>query len=626
MSLLDNPNLHQDLKKMTTAELTELAKEIRVFLIESVSKTGGHLAPSLGVVELTLALHKTFSTPTDKIIWDVGHQSYTHKILTGRKKDFATLRQYGGLSGFPKRSESPHDAFDTGHSSTSISAGLGMVVARDLKNEKFEVVSVIGDGALTGGMALEALNNVGDLGKKIIIVLNDNEMSISKNVGAMAEYLCRMRTAPRYSRIKRDVEDLLKNNLPSISTQVIKTVERVKDSLKYLLVPGMLFEDLGLTYMGPIDGHNLDLLQEVMLKAKEINGPVLVHVITNKGCGYAPAEENAGKFHGVGPFKISSGDKIVDPHASITYTEVFSKTLLRLAAKNPLITAITAAMPDGTGLTRFSKVYPTRFFDVGIAEQHAVTLAAGMAAQGLKPLVALYSTFSQRAYDQILHDVCLQNLPVVIALDRAGLVGDDGPTHHGIFDFSFLRSIPNITIMSPKDEAELEEMLVTAFTMNTPVVLRYPRGSGLGVELNNKECSSLPIGKVEQIINIENAKTVILAIGSMVYPAMAVQEKLLVAGIPCDVVNARFVKPLDREFLQALPSKYSHLVTMEESLFAGGFGSGVLEFLNQEKISLPTTCFAIGDQFVTHGNKKSLFLELGLDVDSMTERIKREIF
>ena len=480
--LLNTINSPEDVKKLSEQQLEQLAQEIRQFMISVISKTGGHLAPNLGVVELTLALHRVFSTPKDKLVFDVGHQAYVHKIITGRREQFPTLRQYGGLSGFPKRSESEHDAFGTGHSSTSISAALGMAVARDLQGEDYDVVAVIGDGSMTGGMAFEGLNNAGDLHKRMIVVLNDNEMSISKNVGAMSEYLYQLRTGETYNKIKSDIEGWLKNM--EFGTDVLKAIRRLKGSVKYLMVPSSIFEELGYTYLGPIDGHDLNALQDVFHAAKKIDGPVLVHVLTKKGKGYAPAEESPNKFHGTGPYELETGKKIANPNAPITYTEVFGNTLTDMAKEDKKIVGITAAMPDGTGLSTFAKAHPDRFFDVGIAEQHAVTAAAGMAAAGLKPVAAIYSTFMQRAYDSVLHDICMQNLHVTMCLDRAGLVGDDGFTHHGVFDYAYLRSMPKMTIMAPKDENELRHMLKTALDFNGPISVRYPRGSGLGVDIS----------------------------------------------------------------------------------------------------------------------------------------------
>lgn len=624
MTLLDKINSPDDLKKFTAEELECLCNEIRTLLIDVTSKNGGHLAPNLGVVELTIALHKVFNTPKDKIVWDVGHQAYVHKILTGRKETFATLRQYKGLSGFPKRQESPHDAFGTGHASTSISAALGMAAARDLKGEKYNVIAVIGDGALTGGMALEGLNNAGDLQKKLIVILNDNEMSIAKNVGAMSEYLYRIRTDPTYSKLKYDAESLLKS-IPTIGEQVAKTANRLKDSLKYFLVPGMLFEDLGFTYMGPIDGQDIKAVEDVLETAKTMDKPVLVHIITKKGKGYLPAEISPNKFHGTGAFDIATGKKIVVPNAPKTYTEVFSDTILELAENDDNLVAITAAMPDGTGLATFAKKYPKRFFDVGIAEQHAVTMAAGMACDGIKPYVAIYSTFLQRSYDQVLHDVCMQNLHVVFCLDRAGLVGDDGYTHHGVFDYSYLSMMPNMTIMAPKDENELRYMLYTSSKLRGPVAIRYPRGSGIGVDCNSALKTFLPVGTGE--ILREGNDVSIWAIGSMVKTACEVAELLAGVGIDANVVNARFVKPLDEELLLDMATKTKCIVTIEENILAGGFGSSILQNLNKLDLLNNTKVinFAIPDIFVPQGATKLLLQDMHLDSASIAATIQEKL-
>ena len=612
--LLDTINSPVDVKKLTVEQLVQLAAEIRQLLINVIAKNGGHLAPNLGVVELTLALHKVFSTPEDKIIFDVGHQAYIHKIVTGRREQFHTLRQYGGLSGFPKRSESEHDAFGVGHSSTSISAALGMAVARDVKGEDYNVVAVIGDGSMTGGLAFEALNNAGDLRKKMIVVLNDNEMSISKNVGAMSEYLYHLRTGETYNKIKHDLESWLSN--VEFGGDVLKVIRRIKGSVKNLMLPTCIFEELGFTYLGPIDGHDVHSLIEVLEAAKHINEPVLVHVITKKGKGYAPAEESPNKFHGTGPYEVATGAKITNPNAPITYTEVFGKTIIELAKENENLVAITAAMPDGTGLTPFSKEFPSRFFDVGIAEQHAVTAAAGMAAAGLNPVVAVYSTFLQRAYDSVLHDICMQNLHVNLCLDRAGLVGDDGFTHHGVFDYAYLRSMPNMTVMAPKDEDELRHMLKTAVTMNSPVAVRYPRGSGVGVDISGEKIV-LPIGKAEVLR--EGSDVCLWAIGTMVESALLVADKLLQEGISAGVVNMRFAKPLDKALLLEHAAKYKKLVTMEEGVLQGGVGSAVLEALNEAKLlgECEVLNFAIPDEFILHGDKQRLFQDIGLDVETM---------
>ena len=615
---LDKINSPADVKKLSVPQLEQLAKEIRQLLISVISKTGGHLAPNLGVVELTLALHRVFTTPKDKIVFDVGHQSYIHKIITGRREQFSTLRQYGGLSGFPKRSESEHDAFGTGHSSTSISAALGMAVARDLQGEDYNVIAVIGDGSMTGGMAFEALNNAGTLHKKMIVVLNDNEMSISKNVGAMSEYLYQLRTGETYNKIKHDIEGWLKNM--EFGTDVLKAIRRLKGSVKYLMVPTSIFEELGFTYLGPIDGHDLQGLTEVLQAAKKINGPVLVHVLTKKGKGYKPAEESPNKFHGTGPFDITTGKKIANPNAPITYTEVFGRTLAELANTDKDIIGITAAMPDGTGMSTFAKAHPERCFDVGIAEQHAVTSAAGAAAVGLKPVAAIYSTFLQRAYDSVLHDICMQKLHVTLCLDRAGLVGDDGYTHHGVFDYAYLRSMPEMTIMAPKDENELRHMLKTAVDFDGPVSVRYPRGSGVGVSIT-EPMHSLPIGKAEVLR--EGKDVCLWAIGSMVQSALQAADKLAEQGISAGVVNMRFAKPLDEELLLEHAAQYGKIVTLEEGVLQGGVGSAVLETLNAAKMLQKCQVLTLGipDEFVLHGDKKLLFKDLGMDVETIADKI-----
>ena len=616
-NILDTINSPADVKRLSIPELKQLAEEIRQFLIRVISKTGGHLAPNLGVVELSLALHRVFSTPKDKIVFDVGHQSYIHKIVTGRREKFATLRQYGGISAFPKCTESEHDAFGTGHSSTSISAALGMAVARDLQGADYDVVAVIGDGSMTGGMAFEALNNAGTLHKKMIVVLNDNEMSISKNVGAMSEYLYQLRTGETYNKIKNDLESWLKN--VDFGSDVLKALRRLKGSVKYLMVPTSIFEELGFTYLGPVDGHDVEGLIDVLQAARKINGPVMVHVLTKKGKGYKPAEESPNKFHGTGPYEIATGKKITNPDAPITYTEVFGKTITELADTDKKIVGITAAMPDGTGLSTFAKAHPERFFDVGIAEQHAVTSAAGIAAAGLKPVAAIYSSFLQRAYDSVLHDICIQNLHVTLCLDRAGLVGDDGYTHHGVFDYAYLRSIPNMTIMAPKDENELRHMLKTAVDFDGPISIRYPRGSGVGVDIS-EPVHTLPIGKAEVLR--EGQDVCIWAIGSMVQSALDAVAALAEQGISAGVVSMRFVKPLDTELLFKCAKKYGKLVTLEEGVLAGGVGSAVLEALNKEQLLQQCRVLTLGipDEFVLHGDKKLLFRDLSLDVPSIVKQ------
>ena len=616
-NLLDKINSPTDVKKLSDEQLKQLAAEIRQLLIKVISHTGGHLAPNLGVVELTLALHKVFNTPQDKLVFDVGHQAYIHKIITGRREQFPTLRQYGGLSGFPKRCESEHDAFGTGHSSTSISAALGMAAARDLQGEDYNVVAIIGDGSMTGGMAFEALNNAGTLHKKMVVVLNDNEMSISKNVGAMSDYLYHLRTGETYNKIKNDIEGWLKNM--EFGTDVLKAIRRLKGSVKYLMVPTSIFEELGFTYLGPVDGHDIHGLIEVLQAAKKIDGPVMVHVLTKKGKGYKPAEESPNKFHGTGPFEIATGKKITNPAAPISYTEVFGKTITELADSDKKIVGLTAAMPDGTGLNIFAQAHPDRFFDVGIAEQHAVTAAAGMAAAGMKPVTAIYSTFMQRAYDSILHDICMQKLHVTMCLDRAGLVGDDGYTHHGVFDYAYLRSIPNMTIMAPKDENELRHMLKTALSFNGPISVRYPRGSGVGVDIT-EPMHELPIGKAEVLR--EGTELCFWAIGSMVQSAVQAADKLKEQGIDAGVVNMRFAKPLDKELLIEHAKRYGKIVTLEEGVLAGGVGSEVLEILDDAGLLQQCAVLRLGipDEFVTHGDKKLLFRDLGLDTDAIVQK------
>lgn len=617
MRLLEQIKGPEDIKKLETLDLNLLAKETRKFIIESVSQTGGHLAPNLGIVELTLALHYIFDTNKDRVVWDVGHQSYVHKIITGRKENFSSLRQFGGVSGFPKREESIHDAYNTGHSSTSISAALGFALARDRQGEDYQVAAVIGDGALTGGQAFEALNEAGHLGVNMLVVLNDNEMSIAENVGAISSYLSRLRSDPSYTKRKKDIEYLLRK-VPAIGSTVVKAVERVKDSIKYLVVPGMLFEELGFTYLGPIDGHNIQGLVTVLKKAKKMQGPVLLHILTKKGKGYKPAEENPSLFHGVGPFNLESGEVIKKPGPP-TYTKIFSKTLVELAEKDESIAAITAAMPEGTGLKSFAERYPKRFFDVGIAEQNAVSMATAIALAGMRPVVAIYSTFLQRAYDQIVHDVCLQKAPVLFAIDRAGIVGHDGPTHHGAFDFSYLRHIPDMSVIAPKDEEELRHMIYTALQYQGPVALRYPRGQGVGVPLST-DYKQIPWGTGE--ILTAGKDLLIIAVGTMVHPALAIGEILLKQGISSTVINARFVKPLDEALIREAAEKHTHIVTMEENVIAGGFGAGVLEFLARLGMSKKVLNIGLPDKFVAHGNTSTLHESLNLTPEKMTQRIK----
>ncbi len=611
-----------DIKNMKVAELKTLAQEIRQEIIEVVSKNGGHLAPNLGVVELTLALHAVFHTPEDKIVWDVGHQAYVHKLLTGRYDRFSTIRTYGGLSGFPKRSESVHDAFGAGHSSTSISAATGLAKARDLQGGKNNVIAVIGDGAMTGGMAFEALENAGHMDSNLIVILNDNEMSIDPNVGAMADYLSRARSNPTYTKSKEEVEEILKK-IPAIGGKLFKAADTLKDSLKYMLVPGVLFEEFGFKYYGPVNGHDLSALLTVLDNVKDVQHPVLVHVVTQKGKGYEPAEKNPDLFHGVGAFDIQTGQ--VKQKATVpSYTAVFGKTLTDLGKQDDKIVGITAAMGKGTGINQFQKYFPDRTIDVGIAEEHAVTMAAAMALEGYKPVVAIYSTFLQRAYDQILHDVALQKAPVVFCLDRAGIVGDDGPTHHGIFDISYLRHIPGMVCMAPKDENELRHMLNSALTYNCPVSIRYPRGAGLGVALD-EPLQVLPMGKAE--ILQQGEQITLLALGSMVNVARQVADLLQqTMGITATVVNARFVKPLDGELIRTCAADSKLLVTMEEHALAGGFGSAVLELLNAAGMDSSNVLrIGIGDEFVPHG-KTDLLKELaGLDAAHIAQAIKQRM-
>lgn len=620
-ALLNRIEKPEDVKALTVRELEQLASELRHFIIDTVSQNGGHLAPNLGTVELTLALYSVFSFPGDKLVWDVGHQAYTHKILTGRRDAFKTLRKKGGITGFPNRSESVYDAFGVGHASTSISAALGMALARDARGEKNQVIAVIGDGALTGGESFEALNNAGDLGTKLIVILNDNEMSIDANVGAMSEYLSRIRIAPQYARAKRDMGSLLMS-IPHIGDKVYKTASHLKDGVRSVLVPGSLFEEMGFHYIGPIDGHNIGLLEEVLASAKEMEGPVLIHIHTVKGKGYKPAEQAPDKFHGVGCFDPSTGKSAKKAGCAPSYTSVFSKALIDLAKDRPDILAITAAMPSGTGLKAFGQAYPKRFFDVGIAEEHAMTLAAGMAAAGMHPIIALYSTFAQRAYDQLIHDVCLQNLPVTLCLDRAGLVGEDGPTHHGVFDLSYLRQMPNMCVMAPKDEEELRHMLATAIAIEGPAAVRYPRGAGLGVPLTDS-LETLPVGKAEVLQ--EEGNIAFLAVGTMVEKAKEAAAILKEEGIEAAVVNMRFIKPLDTELLGEMARTKRLLITAEENVLAGGFGSAVAEYLADHGIEVPLLRFGIPDRFIEQGTRRELLSLCGLQPDEMAERIRERL-
>lgn len=614
--ILDKIKKPNDIHKIALADFPQLAEEIRNFLLESVSETGGHLASNLGVVELTLALHNVLDFPEDKLIWDVGHQAYTHKILTGRKEEFKTLRKEGGLSGFPKRSESDCDSFDTGHSSTSISAGLGYVRARDILGQKHHVVSVIGDGALTGGMAYEAMNNAAELKTNFIIVLNDNNMSISKNVGGMSSYLSALRTAEAYTGMKINATKALKK-IPRIGTAVVDTMRKTKSSIKQLIIPGMLFENMGLTYLGPVDGHNMRQMMKLFNEAKRVEGPVLVHVLTEKGHGYIPACSHPARFHGTGPFDVKTG-KFLETKENLNYTDVFSKTMCSLGKENRRVAAITAAMPEGTGLKAFARSFPERFFDVGIAEEHAVTFAAGLALGGLIPVVAIYSSFLQRAVDQILHDVCMQKLHVVFAIDRAGLVGADGETHQGCFDFSYLSMIPNLTVMAPKNDWELQEMLRAAVRdFDGPCAIRYPKGTAYtGLSEFHQP---VQIGKSEVLY--EGREVAILAVGSMVSTCKEVYDMLKCRGIEPTFVNARFIKPLDTEILDTLAKTHSLFVTVEENVKNGGFGEHVSAYMEACQPDVRVMNLAIWDRFVEQGKIESLRVKIGLSSVEIAETI-----
>lgn len=617
--LLSRVNDPLDIRAMDISQLKILAQELREEIIATVARNGGHLASSLGVVELTIALHYVFDTPRDLLVWDVGHQTYAHKLLTGRREVFHTLRRSGGISGFPKREESPYDTFDVGHSSTSISAALGMAEALSRQGKKQKVVAVIGDGSLTAGMAFEALNHLGTLDRDLIVVLNDNEMSISPNVGALSSYLNKILTGQLFTRFRDDMKGFIRT-LPGVGEPVSRIVKKWEEYAKGMITPGLLFEELGLKYVGPLDGHRLRLLIETLRNVRQLTGPILVHVVTKKGKGYAPAEQEPTRFHGIGPFDPETG-KALHANAKPTYTSVFGRTLLRLAAEDRRIVAITAAMPQGTGLEAFAKEYPDRFYDVGIAEQHAVTMAAGFAVQGMRPVVAIYSTFLQRAYDQVVHDVCLQGLPVVFALDRGGIVGEDGPTHHGLFDLSYLRHIPNMVVMAPKDEAELQQMLATALTLQGPSAVRYPRGEGVGVRLWDGEIPLLENGRCEVLTDGEDL--MILAVGACVYPALEASKLLEERGVHATVVNARFVKPLDRDRLLPLMLRIGRVITVEENVLAGGFGSAVLEMLQDGTREVPEVKvlrIGIGDQFVEHGSPAELRARYGLDAQSIAQR------
>lgn len=616
--LLEQIKKENDIKNIAKEDWDKLAAEIREFLIEKISVTGGHLGSNLGAVELTMALHLALDLPEDKIVWDVGHQSYTHKLLTGRREGFENLRKYGGLSGFPKRKESECDCFDTGHSSTSISAGLGMVKARDIKGEKNTVVAVIGDGSLTGGMAYEAMNNASRLETNYIIILNDNNMSISENVGGVSKYLNNIRTADKYLNLRDSIYYSLRDKKNGAA--MVEFVRRVKSGFKHLVIPGMFFEDMGLTYLGPVDGHDVKAMVKVINEAKKCKKAVLVHVMTNKGKGYEPAERHPARFHGAEPFDIATGLP-KNKKLKANYTDVFSTVMIKLGQRNENVVAITAAMPDGTGLKRFQNMYPDRFFDVGIAEQHAVTFAAGLAAGGLTPVVAVYSSFLQRAYDQILHDVCIQNLPVVFAIDRAGIVGSDGETHQGIFDLSYLSSIPNMHIMAPKNKWELSDMMKFAVKFGAPIAVRYPRGEAYdGLEEYREP---IVYGKSEMIF--EEKDIALMAVGSMVKTAVEVREKLKEKGYNITLVNGRFVKPIDTDMIGKLSENHTLLVTMEENVESGGFGEKVRSYVDERKFTMGVLNVCVPDEYVEHGNVELLRKEIGIDADSIVAKIEKRM-
>ncbi|MDF2839759.1 MAG: 1-deoxy-D-xylulose-5-phosphate synthase [Clostridia bacterium] len=618
-NLLDKINSPEDIKQLKERELQQLSQEIREYIIDTVSETGGHLASNLGVVELSLALHKVFDSPKDKIIWDVGHQAYIHKLLTGRKEKLKTIRTLGGLSGFPKRSESEHDIFETGHSSTSISAALGIAKARDLSGEDYNVIAVIGDGSLTGGMAFEALNHAGDFPTRLIVILNDNNMSISDNIGGMSNYLSKIRTVPAYFKFKARLGGVLKN-IPVLGDALFNSAEKLKNWFKYLLVPGIIFEELGFKYLGPIDGHDINNLEYVLNRAKSYNGyPVFIHVITKKGKGYEKAENNPSKYHGVNPFDIKSG-KSKSTSQGRSYSNVFGDWITKAAISDKRIAAVTAAMPEGTGLSKFANQHKDRFFDVGIAEQHAVTFSAGLAVGGYKPYFAVYSTFLQRAYDQIIHDVCMQKLPVTFAIDRAGLVGPDGETHHGVFDISYLSHMPNMTIMSPKDGLEMEQMLDLTLQLDSPCAIRYPRGN----EDFFDECTTpVALGKSE--ILLQGSDATIIAEGRMVRTAYKACQLLLEKGISLTLINARFIKPLDEEMLIETAQKQTAIFTLEDGVLSGGMGSGILEFYNKMKIQVDMNIIAYDDLFITHGEIDELQMLKEMHSEGIASRIEKKL-
>ena len=613
---IDSP---ADLKKVPRAALPIVAEELRDYLVSVVSKVGGHLASSLGAVELTLALHYTFDAPRDKIVWDVGHQAYGHKILTGRRDRFPTVRQYGGISGFPVRDESPYDTFNVAHACTALSGALGMAVARDLKGDDFHVIAVVGDAGLTGGVALEGINNLGQLKKKLLVILNDNEMSISPSVGALAGYLNRIVHGQSYHHLTNEVEKMILS-VPRLGPRLLRLSKEIVESAKTLLIPGLFFEELGFGYVGPVNGHSIEDLLSVLAKVKKQPGPTLLHVVTQKGKGYPHAEKLPVKFHGVTQFDISTGAFHKAPAKAPSYTSVFGKAMCELAEEDSRIVAITAAMSEGTGLDDFARRFPDRFFDVGIAEQHAVDFACGLACEGMRPVAAIYSTFLQRAYDQLVHDVCLMQLPVTLALDRAGIVGADGPTHHGLYDLAYLSALPGMVVMAPKDENELRHMLATALAVDGPAAVRYPRGNGIGVELDPK-FKRLEIGKAE--ILRERGDIAILALGSMVYPCLEAATKLASWGMNATVINARFMKPLDEELIGALAAEKQFLVTAEEGTEAGGFGAQVAALLQDRKIPASILRIAVPDRIIPHGAPNLLHAKYGLDTDGIVDRIKK---
>ena len=614
--ILDRVNEPSDLKALSSDELNSLASEIRQEIIEVTSRNGGHLAPNLGVVEITLGLHLALNSPEDKIIWDVGHQSYVHKLITGRREDFSTLRKHKGISGFIKRSESPHDAFDSGHASNSISVALGLAIGYERQNADNSVAVVIGDGSLTGGMAYEALNQAGHLRANLIVILNDNEMSIDNNVGAMSSYLNRLRIDPKYNRFRDEIDHIIRK-IPAVGERMVNIGESLRQCLKQALVPGMLFEELGFKYIGPVDGHNIDAIYQSVMMAKEVGGPIVIHAVSKKGKGYEPAEINPDLFHGTGAFEIETG-KPIAIDTPVTYTSVFGDTMVEIAKKNRRLVAITAAMSRGTGLTEYAEKYPDRFFDVGIAEQHAVTFAAGMSLSGWQPVVAIYSTFLQRAFDQIIEDVCLQELPIILAIDRCGLVGDDGPTHHGSFDLSFLSQIPGMIIMAPKDENELRHMVYTATKLNRSVAIRFPRGAGVGVKLDD-DLMTLPLGRSEVLI--PGKDICILAVGRMVEVARVVTKGLSDDGYDATLVNVRYVKPIDSHLLEDLTTSHRLIVTIEENVLIGGYGSVVSQFYSKNE-SVQVINFGLPDCFVSHGDVDKLFEEVGLSPETIIKKIE----